>query len=179
MIQFIHIDALGHQPVEDGMLAVQPIHPAVLGGGGADTHPLQQSDGVVVLAVRDREGDGGLPVFRVGLVADGCFHDHIRASSSLDLVWNAPRSINGPGRTLCCVGWARIFSVCASSAVCDFLRVAIVLIHALRHQPDPQPETQDEVFTRDDAVHLVLSLDQLVDERLSASLSWPLSRFSD
>lgn len=30
-----------HQPVENGVRTVQPVHPAVLGGGGADIHALQ------------------------------------------------------------------------------------------------------------------------------------------
>lgn len=70
IIQLIHVDALGGQPVEDGVRAVQPIHLAVLGGGGADAHILQQLNSVVVLAVRDGEGDGDLPNPREGFAAE-------------------------------------------------------------------------------------------------------------
>ena len=75
-IQLVHIDALGRQPVEDGVLAVKLVYPAVLGGGGADAHILQQLNSVVVLAVRDGEGDGGLAQLGPGLIAENCFHSH-------------------------------------------------------------------------------------------------------
>ena len=76
VVQLVHVDALGHQPLEDGVLAVQRLHPAVLGGGGTDIHGLQQINGVVILGVRDREGDGDLPVSWLGLVAEDRFEDH-------------------------------------------------------------------------------------------------------
>lgn len=67
---------MGYQPVEDGVAADELVHPAVLGGGGADTHILQQTDGVIVLAVRDGEGDGGLPKLRVGFATEDRFTNH-------------------------------------------------------------------------------------------------------
>jgi len=81
IVQLVHVDVLGCQPVKDGVLAVQPVHPAVLVGGGADAHVLQQTNGVVVLAVGDGEGNGGLPEFRVGLITDGRFENHGEHSS--------------------------------------------------------------------------------------------------
>ena len=63
----------------NGVRTVQPVHPAVLGGGRADVHVLQQGDGVVVLAVGDREGNGDLPVSRL-VVSEDRFEDHVRHS---------------------------------------------------------------------------------------------------
>lgn len=40
------------------------------------------------------------------------------------------------------------------------LRVTVILIHAFRHHPDAQPETKDEIFTRRDAVNIILGFDQ-------------------
>jgi len=80
IVQLVHIDALGCQPVEDGVLALQPVHPAVLGGGGTDLHVLQQTDGAVVLAVGNGEGDGGLPVLWLGPVAEDGFENHKHTS---------------------------------------------------------------------------------------------------
>ena len=41
VIQLVNIDVLRRQPVEDGVLAVQTIHPTVAGIGGADDHLCQ------------------------------------------------------------------------------------------------------------------------------------------
>ena len=76
IIQFIHIDALGIQPVEDGVRAFQPHHPAVLGGRGANANVLQHTDDEVIIAVRDGEGDRDLPVSWAGLAAEDCFENH-------------------------------------------------------------------------------------------------------
>ena len=64
---------MGHQPVEDGVPAVQPVHPAVLGGWETDVHGLQQINDTIVLVVQNREGDSDLSVLRAGLLLTSAF----------------------------------------------------------------------------------------------------------
>ena len=52
------------------------------------------------------------------------------------------------------------------TAVSQLLCIAVVLIHARGHDPDAEPEAQDEAFTRGYAVDFILGADQLSEERL-------------
>jgi len=46
--------------------------------------------------------------------------------------------------------------------------VAVILVHALGHHPHAQPEAQDEILTRCDAVDLMLRPDELCKDHLPA-----------
>ena len=65
IVQLIHIDQRVLEHFQYAVRAVQFIHHAVPISGKAQLHRLEHFDGLIVLVIRDREGNSGLTILRV------------------------------------------------------------------------------------------------------------------